>query len=149
MSKWSEHRHRPYWVEYRQHRKNSKRRKIPFLISYDEWMQVWLDSGRLLERGCFKHGYVMARFNDTGPYAVGNVKIILMPENTSETKMTDELREVHRRNGTGRKHTAAAKEKTRLAKLGPKNPQFGKPRSPEIRAKISAGLKRYREELQA
>jgi hypothetical protein len=62
----------------------AKRRKIPFLLTWDEWITIWLASGHLFERGPHSNEYVMARFGDKGPYAVGNVKIITAAQNLSE-----------------------------------------------------------------
>lgn len=56
-------------------------RNIPFLISFVDWLIVWEMSGKLDDRGRLKDQYVMARFGDKGPYAVGNVEIIHSGEN--------------------------------------------------------------------
>lgn len=42
-----------------------------------------------------------------------------------------------RTGGSNGKHCEASRERMRIAKLGPKNPNYGKPRTPETRAKIS------------
>ena len=65
-------------------RKSSRERNIDFLLTYEEWLQIWIDSGHLHERGRFRGQYVMARFGDKGPYAIGNVKIVTAEENVSE-----------------------------------------------------------------
>lgn len=64
---------------YGAHRKNAKRRGIPFLLTFDQWLHIWGDK---LDR-CGKHAgqYVMARFGDSGPYAVGNVEIVTVEQN--------------------------------------------------------------------
>ncbi len=67
---------------------DAKRRNIQFELSFDEWMKVWEDSGHLLERGRKRGQYVMARFGDSGPYAVWNVKIIKTEENLREWERT-------------------------------------------------------------
>ena len=69
-----------YW----QHMNNAKRRGIDFNMTYEEWLFVWLSSGHFHERGKGREQYVMARYGDTGPYEVGNVKIIPNHENCSE-----------------------------------------------------------------
>jgi hypothetical protein len=60
---------------------SAKRRGIEFLLTFEEWLKVWTDSGHLHERGRRKHEYCMARNGDCGPYAVGNVSITTMEEN--------------------------------------------------------------------
>ena len=69
---------------YHQHRFNAKKRGIAFLLTWEEWLQIWTESGHFHERGCRKGQYVMARFGDKGPYAVGNVKIVPVEQNSSE-----------------------------------------------------------------
>jgi hypothetical protein len=60
-----------------------KKRNIPFEITFEEWYQIWLDSGHWEERG--RGGYVMARKGDKGPYAVGNVDIKHHIDNMHDT----------------------------------------------------------------
>jgi hypothetical protein len=71
-------------LRYVQHRGNSKRRNIPFLISFEEWYDLWEQSGKWEHRGPRQGGYVMSRHNDVGPYAIGNVSIISHEENSGE-----------------------------------------------------------------
>jgi hypothetical protein len=55
------------------HRADAKRRGIAFLMSFEEWSSWWLEDNRWARRGRGTGKLVMARFNDDGPYAVGNV----------------------------------------------------------------------------
>ena len=66
------------------HRKNAKRRDIPFFMTFDQWWEIWQTSGHWKQRGRGRRKYVMARFGDCGGYEVGNIKIILNSENSSE-----------------------------------------------------------------
>jgi hypothetical protein len=61
-----------------------KRRNIGWEITFEEWYQIWLNSGHWEQRG--KGGYVMARKGDVGPYAAHNVEIKHHIENMNETK---------------------------------------------------------------
>lgn len=70
--------------QYNDHKSGAKVRGIPFLLTFEEWLQIWEDSGHFHERGNRRNQYCMARFGDVGPYAVGNVKIILHSENSKE-----------------------------------------------------------------
>jgi hypothetical protein len=73
---------------------SAQRRGISFDLTFAQWLEIWQSSGRLLNRGAHKGQYVMARFRDRGPYAVGNVKIILFEDNIKEAvlhKTPDEL----------------------------------------------------------
>ena len=57
---------------------------IEFRLTFEEWLQIWLESGHLHERGKLPHQYVMSRYNDIGHYEVGNVCIKTFSENRSE-----------------------------------------------------------------
>lgn len=74
----------PYFVAYCTHVCGAATRKVEFLLTFDEWLKIWIDSGQIDNRGTKRGKYVMARFGDQGPYAVGNVKIILHTENIRE-----------------------------------------------------------------
>lgn len=67
-------------------RARAQKRGIEFLLTFEEWLKIWMDSGHIHERGKFKHQYCMARNGDCGPYAVGNVSIMTMEKNQSEQK---------------------------------------------------------------
>jgi hypothetical protein len=60
-------------------------RNIPFLLTFEQWWDIWQQSGHWHERGNLDGDkYCMARHGDVGPYAVGNVKIITNRENSIE-----------------------------------------------------------------
>jgi hypothetical protein len=67
---------------FTQQRANASLRGIGWNLTFAEWWSIWDESGKWDERG--RDGYVMARHGDTGPYAVGNVKIIHAGQNQSE-----------------------------------------------------------------
>ena len=69
---------------WRDHRGDAKRRGILFLLTFEEWLGIWIESGHLHERGNCRGQYQMARFEDKGPYDKQNIKIILAEENNSE-----------------------------------------------------------------
>jgi hypothetical protein len=66
------------------HKAHSTERGIAFLFTFEEWWSVWQQSGHWHERGRRSDQYVMARFGDRGPYAVGNVKIVTAKANAAE-----------------------------------------------------------------
>jgi hypothetical protein len=66
---------------YHMHKCVAKQRNVPFELTYDEWITIWLKSGKYELRGYGKGKYCMSRFNDTGPYSVGNVFIQLHTQN--------------------------------------------------------------------
>lgn len=69
---------------YMSHRNRAFHRGIEFLLTIEEWTNIWMKSGHWNEAGTRKGQYVMARIHDKGPYAVGNVKIIKTEDNISE-----------------------------------------------------------------
>lgn len=93
-----------YNTAYLAHKQNAAVRSIDFLLTYEEWLQIWEQSGHLHERGCRKGQYCMARFGDKGPYAVGNVKIILHRDNILEKEYKDSQREAIRKSNLAREY---------------------------------------------
>lgn len=65
-------------------KKSAQQRGTPFLLTLKEWWDIWQESGHWKDRGRGS-GYCMARWGDSGPYAIGNVRIILSSENSRES----------------------------------------------------------------
>jgi hypothetical protein len=61
--------------KYRDHKRGATARGINFLLTFDEWWNIWQQSGYWDKRGCKKGQYCMSRIGDIGPYIVGNVFI--------------------------------------------------------------------------
>lgn len=68
---------------YNNQKARAKQRGIDFQLTYQEWIGVWINSGKLLGRGRGANEYCMARVGDQGPYAVGNVYICTNAENSA------------------------------------------------------------------
>jgi hypothetical protein len=62
----------------------AKYRGIPFRLTFDEWMSIWLASGKWDRRGWRRGQFVMARPGDKGAYEIGNVIICLAEDNRAE-----------------------------------------------------------------
>lgn len=62
------------------------KRNIKWNLCFETWMKWWEATGHWHERGCKTGQYCMARFNDIGPYELGNIKCILQSENSSEAQ---------------------------------------------------------------
>jgi hypothetical protein len=73
-----------YISRYRNQKAAAKKRGIPFLLTFEEWRDIWDTSGKLEQRGRRRGQYVMARFNDQGAYEVGNVRICTAGDNVAE-----------------------------------------------------------------
>lgn len=52
---------------------NAKLRGIEFLFTYEEWLNWWIATGKLEQRGKGRGKYCMMRKNDIGPYSIDNV----------------------------------------------------------------------------
>lgn len=84
--------------KFRVHRyEASKVRGIPFLLTFEEWYNIWVTSGHLAERGTKRGQYCMSRPNDVGPYAVGNVFIQLTSQNSIDAKLGKKATDEHKR----------------------------------------------------
>lgn len=62
---------------------NAKQRGISWELTFWQWWTIWQESGKWAERGRAKDAYVMSRFRDAGAYAVGNIYIGTLAENSS------------------------------------------------------------------
>jgi len=69
---------------YHQQKAGAWKRGIEFLLTFEEWWDVWQKSGKWEQRGKYAGQYVMARFGDKGAYEVENVRICTVGENTVE-----------------------------------------------------------------
>jgi hypothetical protein len=74
--------------KFRQQQRDAAHRGINFLLSFGQWWSIWQRSGHWDQRGIRRGQYVMARYGDQGPYAVGNVRICTTTENSKERRWT-------------------------------------------------------------
>lgn len=58
---------------YVRHKSGSKRRGIPFRITFNQWWNWWAMDDRWSRRGRSACSLVMARHGDVGPYAISNI----------------------------------------------------------------------------
>ena len=90
---------------------------IRMLLTFDEWLTIWLQSGHYHERGRKIGQYCMSRKNDVGHYEVNNVVIKQFNNNVAEAR-------------TGKPQTALQRQNLLKAITGV-------PKSQEHRRKIS------------
>jgi len=64
-----------------QDRRDAAGNPVEMKMDFQEWLQVWISSGKYHLRGCRKGQFVMARKADLGHYEVGNVDIVPTEEN--------------------------------------------------------------------
>jgi DNA-binding transcriptional regulator GbsR (MarR family) len=67
-----------------QQRNSSGSRGIVWRLSFAEWLDVWLQSGKMALRGRGKDNYCMSRIKDEGGYVLGNVHIQRNSDNNSQ-----------------------------------------------------------------
>lgn len=78
-------------LRYHQQKAQSKSRvdlignPIMFKLSFEEWLNIWLDSGKWEQRGRKLGQYCMSRIDDIGHYEIGNITIVLSNENVRES----------------------------------------------------------------
>ena len=116
---------------YKMQERNAQARGISFLLSYEQWLAIWTDSGKLDQRGRGAKKFCMCRNNDIGPYEVGNVFIGTGRENVRDgnlgKKMKQDVRDKISKANKGKPHPWSA---------GEKNPMH----RPEVKVKISAAI---------
>jgi hypothetical protein len=94
----------------------AKQRGIPFRLTFEEWLAIWTESGKLDQRGWRRGQFVMARPGDKGAYEIGNVVICLAEENRAERNRNYTTKH-HRNPWPLFKNPDAAKEKKRQAMI--------------------------------
>lgn len=111
--------------------RNALARGIPFLLSFEQWLSIWTESGKLDQRGRGADKFCMCRFGDYGPYEVGNVFIGTGRENVRAgnlgKEMTQEVRDKISKANLGKPHPWS---------VGERNPMH----RPEVKAKMSAAI---------
>lgn len=81
------------YKSYEAKRKGVSKRKdrtglvLEMRLTFDQWLDIWLESGKLVMRGLRKGQYCMARKQDLGHYEIGNVFIQLASENARDAKL--------------------------------------------------------------
>ena len=53
-------------------------------MTYNDWLKIWTDSGKLDKRGRRSRNFAMCRKGDSGPYATWNVYIASVRKNLSD-----------------------------------------------------------------
>ena len=77
---------RKYWNK----QVNAKKEGIEFFLTFDQFVQLVKDSNlKVDDLGFTGKNYVLARYNDSGPYAIGNCRFITQYENYHEKYITE------------------------------------------------------------
>ena len=111
--------------------RNALNRGIQFMLSFEQWLAIWTESGKLDQRGRGAEKFCMCRNDDVGPYEIGNVFIGTGRENVRDgnlgKEVTQEIRDKISKSNAGKPHPWS---------LGNKNPMH----RPEVKAKMSAKI---------
>jgi hypothetical protein len=114
---------------YKAQKSNARTRGISFMLTFEQWMAIWTESGKLEQRGRGAEKFCMCRIGDVGPYEVENVFIGTGRENVRAGNIgkldSDETRQKKSQSMRGIPHPWS---------VGDKNPMH----RPEVKAKISA-----------
>jgi len=114
---------------YKAQKSNARTRGIAFFLTFEEWLAIWIESGKLDQRGRGAEKFCMCRNGDIGSYEVGNVFIGTGRENVKAGNLgkldSDETRKKKSQSMRGIPHPWS---------VGEKNPMH----RPEVKAKISA-----------
>lgn len=79
--------------KYNLHKNSAVKRGISFDLTFNEWLDIWQQSGHWNERGRTSKEYVMSRYGDIGPYGVSNVFIQTQGENTRESSSSEKMKQ--------------------------------------------------------
>jgi hypothetical protein len=104
--------------KYSCQKSKAKHRGIDFQLTFEEWWDIWQQSGKWNERGFRKGQYVMSRKNDIGPYAIGNVFIQLSEDNHKQVVLSNETRLVMKNKRLGNIESDETKQRKRIAMMG-------------------------------
>lgn len=97
--------------------------QLEMRLTFEQWLNIWLASGKILMRGVWKGQYCMARKGDLGHYEVGNVFIQLASENARDAKLGRPGLKGRMSPTKGMKQSEESNRKRRAAKLAqPKKP---------------------------
>jgi hypothetical protein len=80
---------------YNEQKYRATNRGIQFNLTFEQWYDIWDQSGKWEQRGCKKDNYVMSRIGDTGAYDVGNVFVQLHTSNARDGQLGKKLSSTH------------------------------------------------------
>lgn len=91
---------------------------IIFKLTFDEWLDLWMASGKIDLMGRTSGSYVMSRYNDLGDYEVGNVFIQPVEDNIRDGHKGLPKNRGNHNLRRGEKHTQATKDLMKKQRKG-------------------------------
>ena len=80
---------------YNEQKYRATNRGIQFILTFEQWFDIWQQSGKWEQRGCRKGMYVMSRIGDIGAYEKNNVFIQLHQSNAKDGQLGKKLSSDH------------------------------------------------------
>lgn len=78
---------------------NARKENIECLLSFEEFCDLVKEANlKSSDLGFTGNNYVLARINDTGPYAIGNCRFITQKQNADEKVISEASKEASKRN---------------------------------------------------
>jgi hypothetical protein len=85
---------RPWRGYYIQQKALAKRKGIAFTVSFEDWLEVWQNSGLMHLRARSRRGAVMGRKDDAQPWCKDNLEVLEHWHNTSKRDYTTQQRAI-------------------------------------------------------
>lgn len=101
-------------------------RNLEWCLTFDEWLNIWIESGHYYERGIKKGQYVMSRNNDIGSYSKENVFIQLSSDNIKQAHCNSNAEAANKKRSISMQGKNIGKIRTEEFKNNlrkPKNPE--------------------------
>ncbi len=93
-------------------RVNAKKEKIEFKLTFEEWKKLLIEA-KISYNDIGIKGYHLARFNDSGPYEVGNCRFVYYLDNLKEKKFSQKSKEASTKNITTYNKSTSKEERQR------------------------------------
>ena len=77
---------RPLYTVFCRQRSGAKTRRIELELTFQQWLCIWVSSGKLGSRGKGRGQYMMCRTKEPGPYSVDNVYIGTAKQNQADLR---------------------------------------------------------------
>lgn len=120
-------------AKFRNQRQSTTRRidklgkPIIFKLTFEEWLDLWIQSGHLDKMGRSGGCYVMSRKNDLGNYEIGNVFIQSVEQNLSEGHRGIPKNRGDHNLRKGTKHSQSTRDKMKKDRKGVKYQKANSP----------------------
>ena len=127
------------WGSYQWKVKDQKDKGFPFLMSFDEFYDAWVTSGKLEKRTAGWDGYVMTKRDYDQPFSLNNYRIVTRGFSKTDLGNHGNSAFLSHRKSQGMAQMDPKKAERRKKRIA--ESRRNKQHSPETRAKMSAAKK--------